>query len=279
MAGSRLGERWAIDIVSHATRPNELIHFDWLSLSTASNGVSKVLVIKDDMSGFIRLHAAANAMSHETADALIEWFSLFGVVKTWVFDCGSPFKNEIIDRIRRVYGSHHHFVTPHCPWANGTVEGVNRLILRVMQSLISELRLRTTDWFMLLPYVQSALNQQPSNRLGGVAPTTAFTRLPAASPLSYLIHPELPIEAQIDWVNDACKHHLSELAASLDQLHKTVSAKSDKKRAQARNRRFAKKNVKMPNFALGDFVLVSKALQLPNKLALRWSGPTIQFAL
>ncbi|KAH9146616.1 hypothetical protein AeRB84_009528 [Aphanomyces euteiches] len=126
---------------------------------------------------------------------------------------------------------------------------------------------------MLLPYVQSALNQQPSNRLGGVAPTTAFTRLPAASPLSYLIHPELPIEAQIDWVNDACKHHLSELAASLDQLHKTVSAKSDKKRAQARNRRLAKKNVKMPNFTLGDFVLVSKALQLPNKLALRWSGP------
>ncbi|KAH9150223.1 hypothetical protein AeRB84_006900, partial [Aphanomyces euteiches] len=34
----------------HAEKPQELIHFDWLSMPTATNGWQKILVIKDDMS-------------------------------------------------------------------------------------------------------------------------------------------------------------------------------------------------------------------------------------
>ncbi|KAH9108632.1 hypothetical protein AeMF1_016210 [Aphanomyces euteiches] len=105
-----------------ATLPNELIHFDCLSLPEAADGYKYVLVIKDDLSGFVRLHASASA--------LMEWFSMFGVVKTWVSDCGSHFQNQIVDTLRRMLGAHHQFVTPHCPWANGTVEVVNRLIVR-----------------------------------------------------------------------------------------------------------------------------------------------------
>ncbi|KAF0735458.1 hypothetical protein Ae201684P_022368 [Aphanomyces euteiches] len=129
----------------HATKPNGLIHFDWVSFPQAANGVKHVLVIKDDMSGFVRLHASSTATSAETAAALMEWFSLFGVVKTWVSDCGSHFKNEVIDAMRRMFGAHHHFVTPHCPWANGTVEVVNRLIVRTLKVLCSEMRIVRTD--------------------------------------------------------------------------------------------------------------------------------------
>ncbi|KAH9184502.1 hypothetical protein AeNC1_013522, partial [Aphanomyces euteiches] len=129
----------------HATKPNGLIHFDWVSFPQAANGVKNVLVIKDDMSGFVRLHASSTATSAETAAALMEWFSLFGVVTTWVSDCGSHFKNEVIDAMRRMFGAHHHFVTPHCPWANGTVEVVNRLIVRTLKVLCSEMRIVRTD--------------------------------------------------------------------------------------------------------------------------------------
>ncbi|ETW07559.1 hypothetical protein H310_02046 [Aphanomyces invadans] len=50
----------------YATEPNELIHFDWLSLPV-SQGLKNVLLIKHDMSEFVRLHASATATVLDTA--------------------------------------------------------------------------------------------------------------------------------------------------------------------------------------------------------------------
>jgi hypothetical protein len=257
----------------HATKPNELIHFDWLSLPGSDEGLKYILVIKDDMSGFVRLHPSTNATAAETAAAMMEWFGLFGVVKTWVSDSGSHFKNEVITKMGRLFGAHHHFVTPHCPWANGTVEVVNRVIVRTLKVLCSEMRLNSTDWPKLLPLVQSALNQQPADRLDGIAPTTAFTGLPATPPLTGLVHPDDARVESIDWITSESMRHVTELAHALHVMHKHVAATAAKKRAKARAVRAGKTSVKLANFALGDFVLVARALRHPSKLTLRWKGP------
>jgi len=67
---------------------------------------------------------------------------MFGVVHAWVSDCGSHFKNLLINQLSALVGAHHHFVTPYCPWANGTVEVVNAAVIRALKALCSELRLR-----------------------------------------------------------------------------------------------------------------------------------------
>ncbi|GMF39033.1 unnamed protein product [Phytophthora fragariaefolia] len=72
----------------HATRPNEVLHFDYLSLPTSSHGTKDVLVLKDDMSGFVELVECSAATASETADALLAWFKRFGVVTQWVSDRG-----------------------------------------------------------------------------------------------------------------------------------------------------------------------------------------------
>ncbi|KAH9109322.1 hypothetical protein AeMF1_015599 [Aphanomyces euteiches] len=257
----------------HATKTNELIHFDWVSFPQAANGVKKVLVIKDDMSGFVRLHASSTATAAETAAALMEWFSLFGVVKTWVSDCGSNFKNEVIDAMRRMFGAHHHFVTPHCPWANETVEVVNRLIVRTLKVLCSEMRLKATEWPSLLPLVQSALNQQPADRLGGEAPVKAFTGLGATPPLTGIVRADEADPKTIDWVKSEMAKHMADLAIALEEMHKEVKATADRKCAKARASRTKQRGVKLTKFALGDFVLVARALKHPGKLTLRWKGP------
>ncbi|KAH9076343.1 hypothetical protein Ae201684P_010289 [Aphanomyces euteiches] len=179
------------------------------------------------MSGFVRLHASSTATAAETAAALMEWFSLFGVVKTWVSDCGSHFKNEVIDAMRRMFGAHHHFVTPHCPWANGTVEVVSRLIVRTLMVLCSEMRLKATEWPSLLPLVQSALNQQPADRLGGEAPVKAFTGLGAAPPLTGIVHADEADPKTIDWVKSEMAKHMADLAIALEEMHKEVKATAD----------------------------------------------------
>ncbi|RLO10202.1 hypothetical protein DYB28_008503, partial [Aphanomyces astaci] len=47
-------------------------------------------------------------------------------------------------------------------------------------------KLNADEWPHVLPLVQGALNHQPADRLGGIAPVTAFTGLPAKTPLADL---------------------------------------------------------------------------------------------
>jgi hypothetical protein len=119
----------------HAEKPNELIHFDWLSMPQATDGSKYVLVIKDDMSGFVQLHPSGTAGAVATAKALMAWFTTFGYVETWVSDGGSHFKNNVLEKVRKMIGAHHHITSAYSPWANGTVEVVNRLVLRGLLSL------------------------------------------------------------------------------------------------------------------------------------------------
>ncbi|KAH9100148.1 hypothetical protein LEN26_016131 [Aphanomyces euteiches] len=66
---------------------------------------------------------------------------------------------------------------------------------------------------------------------------------------------------------------MEELSIALEEMHKQVNAIANQKRAKARASRKNQRGVKPANFALGDFVLVSWALQHPGKLTLRWEGP------
>ncbi|ETV90603.1 hypothetical protein H310_14639 [Aphanomyces invadans] len=59
----------------------------------------------------------------------------------------------------------------------------------------------------------------------------------------------------------------------MDNIHRNVAAKSELLRHQARGRRSKKPLVKMAKFAVGDYVLLGKVVNFPNKLALNWRGP------
>jgi hypothetical protein len=225
------------------------------------------------MSGYVRVYPGEAATAAATAAALTDWFGLFGVVATWVSDCGSHFKNEVIAALRQTLGAHHHFVTPHCPWANGTVEVVNRAIIRMVKALSSEMQLQGDEWHLVLPMVQSALNAQPADRLDGTAPITAFLALPAPTPLRTLFHPRLKRDVTVDWVKGQQCRHVAEVADRLDKLHRDWAEVAESKRARKRNAREVKKGVKWANFGLGDFVLVANVVKYPNKLALLWRGP------
>ena len=108
-----------------ATKPNEIHHFDFLSMRKGLHGFY-VLVLKDGMSGFCEFVPTTMANTAVTFHALLEWFKRYGVVLLWVSDQGSHFKNTVVDKFRNILGAQHHFVTAYCPWANGTVEVMNR---------------------------------------------------------------------------------------------------------------------------------------------------------
>jgi hypothetical protein len=260
-----------------ATAPNMVLHFDFLELPVSYDGYKYVLVLKDGMSGFAELVPCKTCTAEEVVDALGDWFKRYGPVHQWVSDQGAHFKNKAVEGVRRVWGAQHHFVTAYCPWANGTVEVVNRMLLRVLKSMSSEKKLKPSQWTLLVKQVQAALNLQPSSRLKNLAPVTAFLALPAATPLKMFyaekISGDLPVITVAEWSAEV-QGKINDLQVSLENMHKRIVEAAASKNMRERERR--SKHIPRsarPNFEVGDFVLVGRTLARANKLALKWKGP------
>ncbi|KAE9134746.1 hypothetical protein PF010_g2345 [Phytophthora fragariae] len=158
-------------------------------MAEGAGGLKYVLLLKDNMSGYVELVACVQATSDEVYQSLLDWFKRFGVVRQWVSDQGAHFRNRVIAELQRALGAHHHFTTAYTLWANGTVEVVNREVLKAVKALLSKRRLRVEDWPRVLPVVQGALNQMPADRLNGMSPLTGFTALPGGAQLASILHP------------------------------------------------------------------------------------------
>lgn len=257
----------------HGTKPNEAIHFDFLSLHESEHGYKYVLVMKVDFSGCIELVPSAAADAATVSTALMDWFKRFGCVMQWVTDRGSHFRNQVIGSLRKALGGDHHFTTAYCPWANGTLEVVNRLLLRCMRVLLSEMKSSISQWPVVLPLVQSALNHMPADRLKGTAPVTAFTALPAVTPLSMIVNPITQAPMTAIEVSELQNQHIKSVQKALEAMHKELAGTAEGKRTNARKQRIKKKNLAMSNFDVGDYVLVAQVMPRANKLAVRWKGP------
>jgi transposase InsO family protein len=257
-----------------ATKPNECIHFDFMQLPKSEDCFQYVLVIKDAMSGFVELIACQRCTAEECVDALCDWFKRYGPVYQWVSDQGSHFKNQAVEAVSKLFGAAHHFVTAYCPWANGTVEVANRMLLRVLKSILSESKLPMSQWTKVLGQVQMALNFNPAPRLDGVPPLTGFLALPARTPIKHFYLSkspgELPKISPIQWSQEV-QRHLHDLQVSLEGIHQTLSATANAKLLTKRDQQKAR--ARPPNFEVGDFVLVGRTLARGNKLALEWKGP------
>jgi hypothetical protein len=78
----------------HATKPNEILHFDFLYIGLSRDGKYQCLpLLKDDLSGYLWLVLCRTADAAATIDALMRWFAVFDVVLLWISDRGSHFKN------------------------------------------------------------------------------------------------------------------------------------------------------------------------------------------
>jgi hypothetical protein len=136
-----------------------------MQLPKSVDGYEYVLVIKDAMSGFVELTACPSCTAEECVEALCEWFKRYGPVFQWVSDQEFHFKNQVVDAMAKLFGVNHHFVTAYCLWANDTVEVVNRMLLRVLKTMLSEEKLPMGEWTKILFQAQMALNFNPASRL------------------------------------------------------------------------------------------------------------------
>jgi Integrase zinc binding domain len=65
----------------YATKPNEILHFDFLYIGLSRDGKYQYLqLLKDDLSGYLWLKPCRTADAAATVDAQMRWFAVFDVV-------------------------------------------------------------------------------------------------------------------------------------------------------------------------------------------------------
>ena len=267
------GERIPRPLAStlHADAPNQILHFDFLSLYKKAD-YPYALVLKDDFSNFVRIIPCTNCTAMEAARGITEWVSTFGHPLTLISDNGSHFRNSLLEELKQVWGVAHKFHHSYTPWANGTVEIANRDLLKVLRPLRTELRVPSEQWHTLVPLLQSALNNAPRERLEGKAPLQLFTSLPTSRPIETILREAEPTVGSINWEDFKRKRAAAIDAAcrALDQIHKETAENKAKGRAAAR--RTASRLAQPVNFDTGDYVLVAVPKK-GAKLEATWVGP------
>lgn len=260
----------------HATKPNEVIHFDYCYLGKSNIGPVYVLIVKDDLSSYTWLFPCDAPNTENVVDALTEWISSFGAPSQWVSDQGTHFKNEAMTVLKERLRCAHHFTLPYCPWTNGTVEVVCRELLRIIRALLSEFQLPFKVWPTLIPMVQSVLNNTSIPRLGNIAPITAFMGMKASTPLLHIKSLEsLQFKLMsISAVRAKQVMQIETFLTALDQMHKEVSDNVQRARTRAVQLHNRRTHVKKCNFDKGDYVLRGLVRGKASKNSImRWTGP------
>ncbi|KAE9347273.1 hypothetical protein PF008_g7885 [Phytophthora fragariae] len=204
----------------------------------------------------------------------MDWYKRFGSPETRQSDCGTHFRNSVLNLLSSRLKSKQDFTPPYSPWVNGTVERVNRDVLQVLRVLLMEFQLDTKEWPYLLPVVQANLNHTELPSLGDKAPVELFTGLSPTSALDVIWNPHRSHDdgpIAVDLSKPTIVKRLDELRRSLQEMHKEVADIRERRRLQ----QMAAKKGAPCNFSEGDFVLWSRVdARLPgNKLMVRWVGP------
>jgi Integrase zinc binding domain len=160
----------------HATKPNEILHFDFLYIGLSRDGnYQYLLLLKGDLSGYLWLVPCRTADVAATVDALMRWFAVFGVVLLWISNRSSHFKNEMIQRVQKELKAKHLFTAENCPWSNGTIESACKQVIRAFRAVLSELKMYADEWPEVVNMVQSVLNNSLSTRLNKRTQMKIFT--------------------------------------------------------------------------------------------------------
>ena len=168
----------------------------------------------------------------------------------------------------------HHFTLAYCPWSNGTIEVVNRVLVRIFRSLLSELKLGIEYWSGIQEPVQSVLNHSPADKWDGFTAGTVFTQIPAVQPISMIAHPRTQKEVSLAAVIQRQKDALKEAQEALEGMHRIYDERNGTKRDKRRARLNKDTHKQAVRFDIGDYVLIAKIhTKFISKLSVRWLGP------
>jgi hypothetical protein len=188
----------------------------------------------------------------------------------------SHFKSKVISELRQLTRGHRHLSLPYTPWSNGTVEEVNRELLRCLKSLRLEFKLPFKSWPSLLPMVQSSLNNTIMSRLGNHSSTEVFLGLPTSTPITTAILKKENKHVLLSVADIRARQILKieQLQSAVDLTHNQVARLTSKARETLVALHKACTGVRRINFDVGDYMLRGELTrEKGRKTDVCWKGP------
>jgi Integrase core domain len=249
----------------HESKPNEIIHFNYLYMGPSVDDAKYVLIVKDDYSNYVWLKQCKNADADSAAAVLIEWLAAFAVAQQWVSDQGSHFKNAVMADIQNRLGTNHHFTTAYSPWANGTVEAVCKQTIRAARAMLSDMHLAPPERPCVLHAIQAVLNNSPSSRRAGQTPFTDFNGHARDIPLSLTIL--YPISNRsLTFIEAQQLAESTKLTQQFEQLYKEVTGKASRQCRQQMETHNANIHLIQSSFSRDGYVLRAELKRVQHEL-------------
>jgi hypothetical protein len=209
-----------------------------------------LLLLKDDLSGYLWLVPCRTADAAATVDALMRWFAVFGFVLLWISDRGNHLKNEVVRRVQKKLKAKHHFTTANCPLSNGTIESACKQVIRAFRAVLSELKMYADEWPEVVNMVQRFPNNSLSTRLNKKTPMQVFTGDAETTPLALKLKDNVPVNAPLDFIKAQKFIEFEKMSKAMDEIHGQVAEKAtrDRKAAiQKKKRKDARAVAELPS--------------------------------
>lgn len=147
-----------------ASRPNEIVAFDFTLLEPSRNGLENMLAMTDVFSKYTVAVPTRYQQAVTVARVLLtEWFFRFGVPTRIHSNQGRSFESSLIQQFCRLYEVDKLRTTPCHPAGNGQCERFNRTLHDLLRTLPAS---RKRDWVSCLLQVLFCYNTTPHQRTG-----------------------------------------------------------------------------------------------------------------
>ncbi len=142
-------------------------YLDFLSITNACmfTAATKVLILEEERSRYVMLHAVKAETALETVIAYLQTFSIFGIPESVRSDNAPNLAAAAAQEFLRITGIAHDFSVPHQAHSNGIIERTCGETSRLLRMLCCDLH-AYGHWSLMLPLVQRQLNSLTRSTIG-----------------------------------------------------------------------------------------------------------------
>ena len=226
-------------------------------------GNEYIVVIIDQFSRFVTLHATPDSSAKSAARALLQHYGFFGQSDELRSDNGSQYINTIVKELNTITNTEHFTGLAYSSEENSIVERVIRELNRHIQAIIYDVNV-IDNWSTLLPLVQRILNATVHSSLG-------------FSPADLVLNPLLDLNRNIftTTVDHPIDKDFSEWQSMLLEKQALLIHLTQKHRKEADAKNIGKRTASQPltEYPVGSYVLLRYVDRPPSKLHTPWQGP------
>ena len=247
-----------------ASRPMEIVGYDYLHLEKSTSGQEYILVIVDHFTRYAQAYATSTKRASAAAKVLYnDFFLRFGFPSRVLTDQGREFQNTMFQHLEKYVGIIKSRTTPYHPETNGLVERHNGTLLHMLRTLPEK---EKGQWPAKLNKMMFSYNSTQHSSTGFTPFRLMFGR-EAVLPIDWLLDNKIPRAPEMTRTYDKLS---SDWVKQMTEVHQQAKRNSEKSKAY--NVDLWKRKKESQALAVGDRVLVKNRREIggPGKLRARF---------